>query len=91
VWLSVGYGTATQLHTPPRLQGRVDAASDVFLLGPQTASLAAGAALISVVSYRLMLLAMAIVIGGCALVLLVRPAAEPRTEPTAAEREKLSA
>jgi hypothetical protein len=86
VWLSVGYGTATQRYTPPRLQGRVDAASDVFLLGPQTASIAAGAALISVVSYRLMLLLMAIVIGGCAVVLLVRPAAEPSAvQPSAVQ------
>jgi hypothetical protein len=53
-------------------------------------SIAAGAALISVVSSRLMLLVMAIVIGGCAIVLLVRPADEPGVEPAAAESEKLT-
>jgi hypothetical protein len=59
-------------------------------------SIAAGAILINVVSYRLMLTVMAIVIGCCAIVLLVRPAPEPRAEPVpvaeteAAEAEKVS-
>jgi MFS family permease len=75
VWLSVGLFTAMQEHTPPRLQGRVNAAASTLLITPQTLSIAAGAALISVVSYRLLLLVMIVVIGACAAWLLARPAA----------------
>ena len=74
VWLSVGLFTAMQVHTPPRLQGRVNAAATTALITPQTVSIAAGAALISVVSYRLMLLVVAAVIGASAAWLLARPA-----------------
>lgn len=84
VWLSVGLFTSMQRYSPPRLQGRVNAAATTLLITPQTLSIAAGAALISVLSYRLMLLVMAIVIGACALWLLARPAAAPaeaREEP----------
>jgi MFS family permease len=77
VWLSVGLFTAMQRHTPSRLQGRVNAAATTLLITPQTLSIAAGAALISVVSYRLLLLAMAVVVGACAAWLLARPAAAP--------------
>ena len=84
VWLSVGLFTATQQHTPPRLQGRVNAAATTLLITPQTLSIAAGAALISVVSYRLLLLVMAVIIGACAAWLLARPAAAPAQIPDAA-------
>jgi MFS family permease len=77
VWLTVGLATAMQKHTPPRLQGRVSAAATTLLITPQTLSIAAGAALISVVSYRLLLLVMAVIIGACAAWLLTRPAAPP--------------
>ena len=73
VWLSVGLFTALQQHTLPRLQGRVNGAAKTLLITPQTMSIAAGAALISVVSYQLMLLVVAVVIGGCAAWLLARP------------------
>lgn len=87
VWLSVGLFTAMQRHTPPRLQGRVNAASTTLLITPQTVSIAAGAALIGVVSYRLMLLVVAVVIGGCAAWLLTRPA--PAPAETGAEAPEL--
>jgi MFS family permease len=77
VWISVGLFTAMQVHTPPRLQGRVNAAATTLLITPQTVSIAAGAALISVVSYRLMLVVMMAVIGTCAAWLLAHPAAAP--------------
>ncbi|MBO0803628.1 MAG: MFS transporter [Nocardiopsaceae bacterium] len=80
VWLSVGLFTAMQWHTPPRLQGRVNGAVNTLLNTPQTVLIAAGAALIGVVSYRLMLLVMAVVIGGCAAWLLARPAPAPPPE-----------
>jgi MFS family permease len=84
VWLTVGIFTAMQEHTPPRLQGRVNAAATTLLITPQTLSIAAGAALISMVSYRLLLLVMAVIIGACAAWLLARPAAAPAELPDAA-------
>lgn len=77
VWLVVGFSTAVQVHTPPRLQGRVNAAWTMLVITPQTVSIAAGAALISFVDYKLLLLAITVVIGACALLLLIRPAPEP--------------
>jgi MFS family permease len=91
VWLSVGLFTAMQVHTPPRLQGRVDAAATTLLITPQTVSIAAGAALISVVSYRLMLVVMMTVIGACAAWLLAHPAAAPIELSDAAPTEVLDA
>lgn len=44
---------------------------------PQTVSIAAGAALISFVSYRILLLAAIAVIATCAAYLVARPAPEP--------------
>ncbi len=64
-WLVVGLGTAVQRFTPPRLVGRTGAATNLLLDGPQTASIAVGAALASVVDYRLLLVAVAVVIGSC--------------------------
>lgn len=77
VWMSVGLFTAVQEHTPPRLQGRVSAAATSAIITPQTVSIAAGAALIGVVSYRLLLLVIVVVIGACAVWLLARPAESP--------------
>ena len=77
VWLVVGFSTALQVHTPPRLQGRVSAAGTMLILTPQTISIAAGAALISFVDYKLLLLVVSAVVGACALLLLIRPAPEP--------------
>jgi MFS family permease len=77
VWLVATSGAAIQRYTPPRLQGRAAAAWTMVVITPQTVSIAAGAALIDYVSYRLMLLAIIAVIGACAGYLLVRPAAEP--------------
>jgi len=77
IWLIVGFTTAVQVHTPPRLQGRVNAAWTMLVLTPQTISIAAGTALISFVDYKLLLLVITAVIGTCALLLLIRPAPEP--------------
>lgn len=51
----VAFGTAIQRGTPPRLLGRVSAASDVLTTVPQTMSIAVGAALINFVDYRILL------------------------------------
>jgi MFS family permease len=77
IWLVVALTTAAQRHTPPQLQGRVTAAWTMLILTPQTISIAVGAALISFVDYRILLLVIMAVIGACALFLLIRPAAEP--------------
>lgn len=77
VWLVAVSGAAIQRFSPPRLQGRANAAWTMAVITPQTVSIAAGAALISYVSYRVLLLAVIAAIGGCAAYLLVRPAPEP--------------
>jgi MFS family permease len=76
-WFLVGFGTAMQRHTPPGLQGRVTAASNLLVLTPQTASIALGAVLIGLVDYRLLLLATAAVTALAALPLLRNPAPVP--------------
>jgi len=63
VWINVGAITLIQRRTPADLLGRVDAAFEFALIVPQAASIAVGAALIAVVSYRVLLLAMAAGIG----------------------------
>ncbi|HEU5279434.1 MAG TPA: MFS transporter [Gaiellaceae bacterium] len=79
-WLIVGFMTAIQLRTPHHLQGRVASAADTMISTPQTVSIALGAALVSVVDYRLLVAVMAAVICGCAAFLLTRG-----PEPIAAE------
>jgi MFS family permease len=69
----VGFATAIQLRTPQRLQGRVASAADTMISTPQTVSIALGAALVSVVDYRLLVGVMAAVVCACAAYLLSRP------------------
>ncbi|GAA4618662.1 hypothetical protein GCM10023195_84040 [Actinoallomurus liliacearum] len=52
----VGFTTVIQRRTPGPLIGRVSAAAETLVSGPQTISVAAGAALVSVVDYRLLLM-----------------------------------
>ncbi len=63
-WLVVAFVTALQLRTPLPLQGRVSSAADLLVGTPQTFSIAFGAALSTVVDYRLLLGAIAAVCGG---------------------------
>jgi len=84
-WAVVGYATAIQRRTPAELQGRVASAGDLLAGTPQTVSIAAGAALSTLLDYRLLLVAMAAVILVCAAYLLTRrsfrlPAPEPQPE-----------
>lgn len=76
-WLLVGYATARQRLTPPRLQGRVASATDVLINGPQTASIALGALLIDLLDYRILLLVIAGVLLACGGVLGIRPQRAP--------------
>jgi MFS family permease len=83
VWLVAVSGTAIQRYTPPRLQGRAIAAWTTVVITPQTLSIAVGTALISYVSYRVLLLIVIAALGACAVYLLARPAPEPTTSPAA--------
>jgi MFS family permease len=81
-WLIVGFMTAIQLRTPQHLQGRVASAADTLVSTPQTVSIALGAALVSVVDYRLLVGVMAAVVCGCAAYLLTRRAETPAPAET---------
>ncbi|HZN20885.1 MAG TPA: MFS transporter [Micromonosporaceae bacterium] len=54
----VGFITLLQRMTPPELMGRVAAATDMLMGGPQAASIAAGALLVSMVDFRLLFVVM---------------------------------
>lgn len=84
-WLVVGFGTALQLRTPLAIQGRVSAAADLSLSSAQTISIATGAALSTLVDYRLLLVVMAAVTLASAGYLLTRRGAPvPSVEHAAA-------
>jgi predicted MFS family arabinose efflux permease len=80
VWLIVGATTALQTRTPLAIQGRVSAAADMSLSVAQVVSIATGAALSTVVDYRILLVVMAAVVAGSAVYLLTRPAEETSSE-----------
>jgi Na+/melibiose symporter-like transporter len=86
-WAVVGFGSAVQLRTPQDLQGRVYSAAELVVGLPQTLSIAAGAALSTVVDYRLLLAAMAAVATACGAYLAVRgePAPAAHYAPPDAE------
>jgi MFS family permease len=69
-WSIVGFATAVQRRTPAGLQGRVYTAADALLTAPQAISIAAGAALSTLIGYRVMIAALATVMGSCAVILL---------------------
>jgi len=71
-WLIVGFGTAIQLRSPDRLQGRVFSAADAIISTPQTVSIALGAALIAAVDYRVLIVVETIVTLLCGIYLLTR-------------------
>jgi MFS family permease len=66
----VAFNTLMQRRTPNRLMGRVSAAADVVLGTPQAISIAMGALLVSVISYRAMYWIIAAVIAVAALYLM---------------------
>jgi len=84
-WIIVGFGTAIQVRTPARLQGRVASAAETLVAGPQTFSIALGAMLISVVDYRLLVAVMSTITALCGAYLLTRgPEPVAVEEPEAA-------
>jgi MFS family permease len=78
VWAIVALATAYQVRSPSHVQGRVSAAANMLFSVPQTISIAAGAALIAVLDYRIEIIAMAAVFALAAAYLLTRPG-EART------------
>src|SRR6185437_7197545 len=72
-----------QQQTPLHLQGRVYSAAELVLSVPQTLSIGFGALLVSVVDYRLLLAAIAAVVGGTGLVLAARSPGGHYTPPDA--------
>jgi hypothetical protein len=69
-WIVIGAYTLLQRLTPNRLQGRAFSAAEVLLGAPQTFSVALGAALVTFVDYRALLLAQGAVTALAALYLL---------------------
>jgi MFS family permease len=80
-WIVVGAYTLLQRLTPSRLQGRAFSAAELLLGAPQTLSIALGAALVTLVDYRALLLVQAAVIAVAALWLLYNGVASSSNVP----------
>jgi len=83
--LAVALGTAQHLYTPPRLQGRVSASVTTMCDAAQSASIAAGAALIGLLDYRVMYLMMSVAALICAAAVVLRPVPTPEVVPSVAD------
>ena len=64
--------TAHQTRTPLAIQGRVSAAAEISISMAQLISIATGAALSTVVDYRILLVGMAAVVAASAIYLVTR-------------------
>ena len=71
-WIIASSMTFMQRSTPSQLQGRVSATVDVLTSTPQSLSIAAGAALLAVVGYQVLLAVVAVVSCGAGLWLISR-------------------
>jgi MFS family permease len=69
-WIVVGQATLLQRRTPATVQGRAWAAVEVLTSVPQTLAIAAGAVLIAIVDYRILLVVMAALVAGAAVYLI---------------------
>ena len=78
-WMLVAATTAMQRRTPAALLGRVCGAFSLSLSVPQVTSVGLGAALIAVVNYRIMLVAIAVVLIIAVSFLMSRPETHLRT------------
>jgi MFS family permease len=72
VWAVVAIATAYQRRSPAHLQGRVSAASNMLFSVPQTISIAVGAALITVIDYRVEIVFVTVAVLVAATYLLTR-------------------
>lgn len=85
VWAVVSLATAYQRRSPSHVQGRVAAAANMLVSVPQVIGIAAGAALITVLDYRVEILAMAAVFLAAAVYMLTRAPEKPaEAEPALA-------
>jgi MFS family permease len=75
-WLLVGYVTLLQRRTSARLQGRVFAAAEALLSAPQTLSIGLGAALVTLIGFRVIYGLNAIMLWFCAWLLWRAPASK---------------
>lgn len=84
----ISYATLTQRRTPGELMGRVEAATNVLIVGAQSVSIAAGAIVVSLVDYRYAFAVMAVVLAALGIYLFaVRlPATAPEGATSAVER-----
>jgi Na+/melibiose symporter-like transporter len=80
VWAIVALSTAYQRRSPQHLQGRVNAAASLLFSVPQTVSIALGAVLITVIDYRIEIVAMGAGTIVCAAYLLTRSEEQAATE-----------
>jgi MFS family permease len=88
-WILIGAVTLLQRSTPAHLQGRAYAVLEMALAVPQTAAVAVGAALVGLVDHRLLLLAMAALMGVAGAVLTPRRTrSRARGRPRAAARPR---
>jgi Na+/melibiose symporter-like transporter len=71
-WIVASSMTFIQRSTPSQLQGRVSATVDLLVSTPQSLSIAAGAALLAVVGYQVLLAVVAVVSFGAGLWLITR-------------------
>ena len=60
-WVVVAAATAYQRRSPQALQGRISAATNMLFSVPQTVSIALGAALVTLIDYRIEIVIMALV------------------------------
>jgi MFS family permease len=72
VWAVVAIATAYQRRSPAQLQGRVSAAANMLFSVPQTISIALGAALITLIDYRVEIVIMTVAVLLAATYLLTR-------------------
>lgn len=84
----VALGTAYHLFTPSRMQGRANAALGAVTGAAQTASIAAGAALINEFGYRSMYLLMACVSLACAAIAALGRVSRPEVVKSVADDEE---
>jgi MFS family permease len=80
VWAIVALATAYQRRSPSDMQGRVAAASNMLFSVPQTISIAVGAALVTLIDYRIEIVAMACVFAVASAYLLTRRGDERTAE-----------
>jgi MFS family permease len=69
-WIVVGEITLVQRRTPHELQGRTFSAAELLTGLPQTLSIALGALLVGLVDYRLLLVAIALVVASAGVYLV---------------------